>query len=73
MSSDRVKYFILYFSCQIRKCGINGYTFEAMKLMTVKEYAEKVGKSIPLIYKQIRLKQVETDRKFGRILIKTKE
>lgn len=38
--------------------------------MTVKEYAEKIGKSIPLVYKQIRLNQVKTERKFGRILIK---
>lgn len=44
-----------------------------MKLMTVKEYAEHVGKSIPLVYKRIRLNKVKTEKKFGRILIKVKE
>lgn len=43
-----------------------------MKLMTVKEYAKHINKSIPLIYKQIRLGQVKTQNKFGRILIKVK-
>ena len=42
-----------------------------MKLMTVKEYAKYVGKSIPLIYKQIRQGKLKTDQKFGVILIKT--
>jgi hypothetical protein len=41
--------------------------------MTVKEYALHIGKSIPLVYKQIRQDQVKIDRKFGRILIKVKE
>lgn len=41
-----------------------------MKLMTVKEYADSIGKSVPLIYKQIRENKVKTERKFGRILIK---
>jgi len=44
-----------------------------MKLMTVKEYAAYIDKSIPLVYKQIRLNQVKTEIKFGRILIKVKE
>lgn len=43
-----------------------------MKLMTVKEYAAHIGKSIPLVYKQIRLKQVKTEIRYGRILIKVK-
>jgi hypothetical protein len=43
-----------------------------MKLMTVQEYAKHIGKSIPLVYKQIRQAQVKTERKFGRILIKVK-
>ncbi len=41
-----------------------------MAWMTVKEYAEFKGKSIPLIYKQIREKKVFSDRKFGRILVR---
>jgi len=41
-----------------------------MKLMTVKEYAQHIGKSIPLVYKQIREGKVTTDKKYGRILIK---
>jgi len=44
-----------------------------MKLMTVKEYAEFRGKSIPLIYKRIREGKETTQKKFGRILIKVKE
>lgn len=38
-------------------------------LMTVNEYASFIGKSIPLVYKRIRLNQVKINRKFGRILI----
>lgn len=41
--------------------------------MTVNEYAEHVGKSIPLVYKRIKNKQVSTVKKFGRILIKVKD
>lgn len=44
-----------------------------MKLMTVKEYAEYIGKSIPLVYKQIRQEQVKFERRFGRLLIKVNE
>lgn len=43
-----------------------------MKLMTVKEYAAHIGKSVPLVYKQIGLGQVASEKKFGRILIKVK-
>jgi hypothetical protein len=43
-----------------------------MKLMTVKEYATHIGKSIPLVYKQIRLNKVKAVSKFGKILIKVK-
>lgn len=41
-----------------------------MKLMTVKEYAAHIGKSIPLVYKQIKGGSVKWEKKFGRILIK---
>lgn len=44
-----------------------------MKLMTVKDYAKTVGKSIPLIYKQIEEGKLQTDRRYGRILVKVKE
>lgn len=44
-----------------------------MKLITVKDYAALVGKSIPLIYKQIGEGKLKTDRRYGRILIKVKE
>jgi len=44
-----------------------------MELMTVKEYAKHIGKSIPLVYKQIRLDQVKSISKFGKILIKVKK
>jgi len=40
--------------------------------MTVTEYASHIGKSIPLIYKKIRLGQLDIEKKFGRILIKVK-
>ncbi len=40
-----------------------------MALKTVKEYAEIIGKSIPLIYKQIGQNKVNYVRKFGRYLI----
>lgn len=39
-------------------------------LMTVKEYAKLRGRSIPLIYKEIRQNKLNTDNKYGRILIK---
>ncbi len=41
-----------------------------MKLMTVREYAEYIGKSVPLVYKQIKQNKVKTVSKFGLILIK---
>jgi hypothetical protein len=41
-------------------------------LMTVKEYAKHIGKSIPLVYKQIREGDVKVNKQFGRILIKVK-
>lgn len=41
--------------------------------MTVKEYAKHIGRSIPLVYKQISHDQVEAVYKFGRILIKVKK
>lgn len=44
-----------------------------MKLMTVKDYAKMVGKSIPLIYKQIGEGKLQTDLKYGRILVKVKD
>lgn len=40
--------------------------------MTVKDYAKLVGKSIPLIYKQIEEGKLHTDRQYGRILVKVK-
>lgn len=43
-----------------------------MKLMTVKEYAKKEKKSIPLIYKRIREGTIKYEKKFGKYLIKTK-
>lgn len=43
-----------------------------MKYMTVKEYALHIGKSVPLVYKQITEKKVKTAKKFGRIVIKVK-
>ena len=43
-----------------------------MKLMTVKEYAKHIGKSIPLVYKQIANGQVRTELKYGVYLIKVK-
>lgn len=45
--------------------------FWGMKLMTVKEYAQYVGKSIPLIYKQIRQGKLKIEDKYGITLIKT--
>jgi len=55
------------------------YTFTAMKLMTVTEYAAHIGKSIPLIYKQVNetkrgtaKKKLDFIVKFGRILIRVK-
>lgn len=44
-----------------------------MVLMTVNEYAKHIGKSIPLVYKQIKNKQVTFEKRFGRLLIKVKE
>lgn len=44
-----------------------------MKLMTVKEYAAHIGKSIPLVYKQIEGKKVQTEVRYGRILVRVKE
>jgi hypothetical protein len=44
-----------------------------MKLMTVNEYAKHIGKSIPLVYKQIRQEKVQTEVRFGRILVRVKE
>jgi hypothetical protein len=44
----------------------------AEKLMTVAEYASHIGKSVPLIYKQIKNKQVKSIEKFGRKLIVVK-
>jgi len=38
--------------------------------MTVKEYAKHIGKSIPLVYKQIAKEQVKTETRFGRLLIR---
>lgn len=43
-----------------------------MKLMTVKDYAKKEKKSIPLIYKRIREGTIKYEFKFGKYLIKTK-
>jgi len=43
-----------------------------MKLMTVKEYADYIGKSIPLVYKQIREEKLSIVEKYGRILIRVK-
>jgi hypothetical protein len=43
-----------------------------MKLMTVKEYAKREKKSIPLIYKKIRENTLKWEKKFGKYLIKTK-
>lgn len=48
------------------------YLYTTMKYMTVKEYADHIGKSVPLVYKQITEKKVKTAKKFGRILIKVK-
>lgn len=44
-----------------------------MKLMTVKEYAAHIGKSIPLVYKQIDEGKVQTEKRYGRILVKVRE
>ena len=41
-------------------------------LMTVKDYAKHIGKSIPLVYKQINGGKLKVENKFGRILIKVK-
>ncbi len=41
--------------------------------MTVKEYAEFIGKSIPLVYKQIDENKLKTTVKYGRILIRVKD
>ena len=43
-----------------------------MKLMTVKDYAKREKKSIPLIYKKIRENTLKWEKKFGKYLIKTK-
>lgn len=43
-----------------------------MKLMTVKEYAAHIGKSIPLVYKQIEEGKLRTERRYGRILVRAK-
>lgn len=40
--------------------------------MTVKEYAAHIGKSVPLVYKQVREGKILTQVKFGRILVKAK-
>jgi hypothetical protein len=40
--------------------------------MTVKDYAKKQKKSIPLIYKKIREGTIKFEKKFGKYLIKTK-
>lgn len=42
-------------------------------LMTVKEYAAHINKSIPLVYKQIGEGKLKTQLRFGRILIKVKK
>ncbi len=39
------------------------------KYLTVAEYAKFIGKSVPLVYKQIRLGQVKMEEKYGRYLI----
>ena len=44
-----------------------------MKYMTVKEYAQHIGKSVPLVYKQIKEEKVKTVSKYGIILIKVVE
>jgi hypothetical protein len=43
------------------------------KYLTVAEYAKFIGKSIPLVYKQIRLNQVDYEEKYGRKLIIVKD
>jgi hypothetical protein len=40
--------------------------------MTVKEYAEHVGKSIPRIYQLIASGNLDVEPKYGRLLIKVK-
>lgn len=67
----------------ILSIGIKYYTFflhvwynvlylSDMKLMTVRDYAKKQKKSIPLIYKKIREGTIKFEKKFGKYLIKTK-
>lgn len=43
-----------------------------MDYMTVKQYAKHINKSVPLIYKRIKNKELETETKFGVILIAVK-
>jgi len=43
-----------------------------MKLLTVKEYADKEGIKIAAAYKRIKVGTAPTEKKFGRILIKVK-
>lgn len=52
--------------------SIKFYTFGPMEYMTVKQYAKHINKSVPLIYKRIKNKELAIETKFGMILIPVK-
>lgn len=44
-----------------------------MKWMTVKEYHELTGEKLSTIYKQVKEGRLKSERKFGKLVVKSKE
>lgn len=68
MSSGTVKIFLLFYLAFWWKLLYLWY----MKLITVQEYAKKEGICLAAAYKRVKLGSVDSERKYGKLLVKLK-